>query len=102
MYELLTTIKKPSGGDHSSVHKAVHKQTGTILCIKRIRLDKLKNRDKVYQALQKNEIQTLQYVDHPKIIRVLGMPRIKNVVNIVMEYASHGSLNDWIKKKFTI
>lgn len=67
-----------------------------VVCIKRIKL--IKSKENIHFELIRQEIYLLQNLIHPRIIRLYSYfySNDGDYINIIMEYASHGSLTKLI------
>jgi serine/threonine protein kinase len=85
-------------GAHSLVRSALNLDTGEMLAIKQIKLPGTsKEATKCLKSLQK-EIEILQQLNHPNIIRYLGINQDGDCLNILLELISGGTLQTAIKK----
>lgn len=85
-------IQKIEGKDHAEVWGARHRKTGTLVCVKKIHKELLKEKSKVFKQLQANEIEMLERVDHPSMARVLQLLDTKQFFYIVSEFVSGGTV----------
>jgi len=85
IFELMHKIGK---GSYGVVYKARNKQTGQIVAIKIIQLEKGELEE------VKNEINIMNDMDHPNIIKYYGSYLYREDLWIVMEYCGGGSAMD--------
>lgn len=81
-------------GAFATVHKAIDLRTGEFVAIKEIPLAKLGSVDSIM-----SEIELLQELEHPNIVKYLGFMKDQERLSIVLEYCENGSLAA-IGKKF--
>lgn len=74
-------------GAFATVYKAIHLRTAEVAAIKQIPLDKIKSVDSVM-----GEIELLQDLEHPNIVKYFGFMKDDTHLNIVLEYCENGSL----------
>lgn len=74
-------------GAFATVYKAIHLRTAEVAAIKQIPLDKIKSVDSVM-----GEIELLQDLEHPNIVKYFGFMKDETYLNIVLEYCENGSL----------
>ena len=71
-------------GQFGSVYRGLNMHTGEVVAVKRISLAG-KNEADITELSQ--EIETLQSVSHPSVIKYLGFVRTEHYMNIILEYA---------------
>ena len=86
-------IGQLGAGAHGVVHKVRSKLDGKVYVIKEVRLRQLKTKDRK-AALA--EVQVLQSIDHPNIIRYYCSFLAKEQLYIVFEFAGGGDLHAMI------
>ena len=80
-------------GAFAVVYKAMHLRTAEVAAIKQIPLEKLKSVDSIM-----SEIELLQELQHPNIVKYLGFMKDDQYLSIVLEYCENGSLTTVLKK----
>ena len=66
--------KKLGSGSFGTVYKGVYLKTGTPVAIKTINKDKIREKNNEYlQVLLESEIKLLTILEHPHIVRALGL-----------------------------
>lgn len=93
-YELLGVIAK---GSFSVVYKALQKKTGIIRCIKKIS----KKNFTIDILHAQHEVQILQKLVHPNIVRIIEYYEDQKNLFIVTEYLEGGELFDKMLKKMS-
>ncbi|KAJ7483232.1 kinase-like domain-containing protein [Mycena latifolia] len=81
-------------GQFGSVYRALNLNTGQIVAVKRIRLEGLKE-DEVSTLMR--EVDLVESISHPNIVKYEGMARDQDTLSIVLEYAENGSLAQTLK-----
>jgi len=79
------------------VHRAEHKIAGTPCAIKVITKEKLRE-TKVYLDLMKNELECLEALEHPHIVRVYELLEDNQNIYVVLELIEGGNLLETITK----
>ncbi|EIW54918.1 kinase-like protein, partial [Trametes versicolor FP-101664 SS1] len=86
------------GRGQCSVYRALELNTRTIVAVKRIRLEGLKE-DEISQLMR--EVDLIRYLSHPSIVQYEGMSRDDTWLNIVLEnvleYVENVSLGQTLK-----
>ncbi|KAG8468777.1 hypothetical protein KFE25_007295 [Diacronema lutheri] len=90
-YELLEVLGR---GSFSVVHRARHRQTGEVFACKVIDKWSIHNRQRLA-----NEIEVLQRVSHPSVIRLHDIFETDRVLALVTDIAAGGELFDKIVDK---
>lgn len=90
-YEFLGII---GTGTFGTVRKAVSKETGEQLAVKTIHKSRVNNLDYL-----RREIEILQKVNHPNIIRLYGVYEDRNSIHLVTELCTGGELYDRVIEK---
>ncbi|VDN58601.1 unnamed protein product [Dracunculus medinensis] len=88
--EIFDVIGKLGEGSYGSVHKAIHKQTGHVLAVKKVPVD---------TDLQEiiKEISIMQQCDSDYVVKYYGSYFKNSELWIVMEYCGAGSVSDIMK-----
>ncbi|CED84355.1 pkinase-domain-containing protein [Phaffia rhodozyma] len=81
-------------GQFGTVYRALNFATGETVAIKQISLDGLKEKE-VDHLME--EVNIFKRLDHPAIVKYLGMVRDRTTLNIVLEYVENGSLGSTIQ-----
>ncbi|KAJ7483244.1 kinase-like domain-containing protein [Mycena latifolia] len=81
-------------GQFGSVYRALNLNTGQMVAVKRIRLEGLKENE---VATLMREVDLVQSLSHPSIVKYEGMARDQDTLSIVLEYAENGSLGQTLK-----
>jgi len=68
------------------------RQISTQVAIKRIRQ---RQASLVQEFL--NEGQRMMNLDHPNIVKILGLSKHENSVSLVLELCPFGAMNEWLK-----
>uniref|UniRef100_A0A0X3PWE3 non-specific serine/threonine protein kinase n=1 Tax=Schistocephalus solidus TaxID=70667 RepID=A0A0X3PWE3_SCHSO len=89
-YKLVRTIGK---GNFAKVKLAIHMATGVEVAIKIINK---KGLDWAAHERLKREVQILQMLDHPNIVRLLEIIENDEVICLVQEYANGGEIFDYL------
>ncbi len=79
-------FEKLGEGTYGVVYKALDKQTGEIIALKKIRLEHI---DEGIPSTAIREITLLQELDHPTIVGLRDIVHGKNKLYLVFEYMSH-------------
>jgi serine/threonine protein kinase len=69
-------------GQFGSVYKALNNTTGQMVAIKRVSLDGMNEKD------AKNvmgEVELLERLDHPSIVKYMGMNKSNDYLDIILE-----------------
>lgn len=74
---------------YGCVYQGLHVEGGTFVAIKQVKLSSLPE-DK-YQGIQ-TEIELLQGLAHPNVVRYITCKSVSGYLNVVMEYVENGSL----------
>lgn len=74
-------------GAFATVFKAIHLKTARVAAVKQIPLEKIDSVDTIME-----EIELLQDLEHPNIVKYLGFMKDETYLNIVLEYCENGSL----------
>ncbi|KAH9988476.1 kinase-like domain-containing protein, partial [Russula compacta] len=82
------------GGRFKSVFRAFNLNTGQMVAVKRVDLRGWR-KGEVEQLMR--EIDLVKQLSHPSIIKYEGMTRDKDMLNIVLEYAENGTLEQTLK-----
>lgn len=82
-------------GSCSKVYYAIHKVKQEEFAIKKIAFDELPD---IMKARTVKEINILQTVNHPNIIKLYDYKFDQNKLFLITEYCNGGNLSDWIKK----
>ena len=91
-YEILSTIGK---GGYGFVAKVKSKKDRKIYAMKMIDFNKIKGQNE--KELSLNEIQLIQGLDSPHIIKYYNSFIVENKLYIIMEYMSNKDLEGFIK-----
>jgi serine/threonine protein kinase len=83
-------------GSCSKVYYGIHKVKNQEVAIKKIAFDELPD---MMKARTIKEINILQSVDHPNIIKLYDYKFDKNKLFLITEYCNGGNLSEWIKKE---
>lgn len=87
--------KKPLGtGAYGVVSRVKHKETGQIRAVKKVARKKIKNMERF-----KQEIQILQLLDHPNVLKLYEYFEDNKNVYLITELCSGGELFDRIIKE---
>ncbi|BEJ10277.1 hypothetical protein CcaverHIS641_0703120 [Cutaneotrichosporon cavernicola] len=81
-------------GQFGSVYRSLSLSTGQMVAIKRIRLSGVKEKE-VRDVMR--EVEVLQRLSHPGIVKYEGMSRDDQFLNIVLEFVENGSLGQTLK-----
>ena len=87
-------------GSFGKVYKAVHTQSGVECAIKIIKKSEIA-KQKIHLDLLKSELQALEALDHPHIVKVLKLFDDRDCTAIVMELMPNGNLLDFHPKIFS-
>lgn len=82
-------------GSFGKVYLGLNEITGEMIAVKQIYLNE--NNEKDMTELMR-EIQLIQYLDHPNIVKFLGTSRSVDRLFILLEYASGGSIANVINQ----
>ena len=91
-YKLGEVIGKGSNG---TVYKSLNMDTGDVVAIKQVPLH---NIPKEELAAMMGEIELLNHLDHPNIVKYLATIKTKDYLNIVLEFVENGSLANTVQK----
>lgn len=80
-------------GAFAIVYKAIDLVSAEVAAVKQIPLEKIKGIDSIM-----SEIELLQELQHPNIVKYLGFMKDDNYLNIVLEYCENGSLTAILRK----
>ena len=91
------------GGSFGSVHKATHITSGEQVAVKKARRPTGKNVDPVAakefeEKYVMNELEALNAINHPNIVRFYDSVLTKFFLYIFLEYCIEGSLSDFVDK----
>ncbi|EFJ48588.1 flagellar autonomy 2 protein [Volvox carteri f. nagariensis] len=90
-------LKYIDKGAFGAVYKAVRKSDGREFAVKQVDLSQIKTRMETAMAI--DEARMLSQLNHPHVIRYYdSFIDAENRLNIVMEYASKGSVKELLKK----
>ena len=89
-------IKEIGNGSFGKVYLAIHKKTKVKYAIKAI--DKLNIENKMEKTSFNREVEIMYKLDHPNIVKLLYVKETHLSYDLVMEYASNGSLFHYIRK----
>lgn len=81
-------------GQFGSVYRSLNLSSGQMVAIKRIRLSGVKEKE-VCDVMR--EVEVLQRLSHPGIVKYEGMSRDDQFLNIVLEFVENGSLGQTLK-----
>eukprot|EP00916_Digyalum_oweni_P019603 GHVL01032672.1.p1 GENE.GHVL01032672.1~~GHVL01032672.1.p1 ORF type:complete len:416 (+),score=67.11 GHVL01032672.1:128-1375(+) len=84
-------------GGFGKVFEGIHIETGEVAAIKFLpkkNFKEISDADRVF-----TEIQALRKLSHPNIVKFLDVVSEKNYICVIMEYASKGDLNKYVKSK---
>lgn len=81
-------------GQFGSVYRALNLNTGQMVAVKRIKTTG-KTEKEVKELM--HEVDLLQSLDHPSIVKYEGLVRGPNVLSIILEYVENGSLLHTLK-----
>jgi len=75
-------------------------ESGELLAVKQVPIPEhgAESEDKKRVTQLEKEIQILQELDHPNIVRYLGYERNDQFINILLEYVSGGAIDNLIRK----
>ncbi|KAJ1501257.1 cyclin-dependent serine/threonine protein kinase [Coelomomyces lativittatus] len=76
-------IEKLGEGTYGIVYKAQHRETGSIVALKRIRLD---NGEEGVPGTALREISLLKDLNHPNIVKLIDVIHTDKKLTIVFEY----------------
>lgn len=85
-------------GSFGQVRLAMHRQANVKCAIKVIRKDKFENR-KVLEGLMRSELQVLESLSHPNIMRIYELLDDEKHYYIVSEYIRYGQLCQYILQR---
>eukprot|EP00658_Telonema_sp_P-2_P062512 TRINITY_DN51186_c0_g1_i1.p1 TRINITY_DN51186_c0_g1~~TRINITY_DN51186_c0_g1_i1.p1 ORF type:complete len:405 (+),score=98.59 TRINITY_DN51186_c0_g1_i1:166-1380(+) len=78
-------------GSFGKVFSGLDLRTGRLIAVKQVKIGKTEAEDGELKNLER-EVQLLQLLDHPNIIKYLGTERGNGVLNILLEFAPGGSI----------
>lgn len=78
-------------GSFGDVFSAINLDTGGILAVKQIKIQRSKNMEKIFPRI-KDEMTVLEVLNHPNVVQYYGVEVHRDKVNIFMEYCEGGSL----------
>jgi hypothetical protein len=78
-------------GAFAKVYKGLDQDTGKLLAIKQVDLKGVNYNEEKFNALE-SEILLLSSLDHPHIVKYLGMERNENYLNIFLDFVPGGSI----------
>jgi calcium/calmodulin-dependent protein kinase I len=87
-YKLIQTLGR---GNFAHVKLARHRMTGVCVAVK---IFMKRNLDKLAQKVLNTEVELLQQVDHPNIVRLFDVYEDERSCCLVLEYMAGGSLAD--------
>nr|XP_058926890.1 serine/threonine-protein kinase MARK2-like [Kogia breviceps] len=90
-YEILHTIGK---GSFAKVKLARHILTGTQVAVKVIK--KRHRNFSTFQKLLLREVHSMKALNHPNIVRLLGVTDTEEAMFLIMEYLSGGDMFDYL------
>ena len=96
--EFYKPLKRLGRGTFATVYLIEHKYTKTKMAAKVFSYEGQKIEFKGKEALE-NEIKTLREIDHPNLIKYDGLYETDNLIYLVTEYLSGGTLDDVMKNK---
>jgi BR serine/threonine kinase len=82
-------------GTTGTVRLATHSQTGAAVALKIISKSSFEQKPDL-QVRVRREIALMQIVNHPNILRLLDVYESPNHLHMVLEYAEHGELFDFL------
>ncbi|KAF9264082.1 kinase-like protein [Marasmius fiardii PR-910] len=89
-------------GTYDRVYLALNTSTGGMMAVKQVELPTAVNREQARQTsfLQalKREMETLEYLDHPNIVKYLGFEETSSILSIFLEYVPGGSIGEVLRK----
>lgn len=88
-------IKTLGSGSYANVYLVIDTRNQKYYALKKLYIDSKKNKIKDVT----NEIDIYMMFNHPNIIKIYDYFTSSDEINILLEYASHGTLEDYIKKK---
>jgi serine/threonine protein kinase len=92
------TFKKELGsGAFGTVFSAVHKKAETLVAIKVIHKKDVQ-KGAVYEKLMRQELEVLEELDNPHVVRVIELLENDEDYFIVMELIADGNLLDFVNK----
>jgi len=91
-YKILETLGK---GGSSTVYRGLCVSTGTTVAVKRIKVDKIAFQN--FVELQQ-EISFLKMLNHPNIVKFVGVSRTRETLDIIFEYVDTGSLSSFLAR----
>jgi serine/threonine protein kinase len=83
-------------GSSSKVYYGIHKIKNQEVAIKKIAFDELSD---VMKARTIKEINILQSVNHPNIMKLYDYKFDKNKLFLITEYCNGGNLSEWLKRE---
>ncbi|XP_063901410.1 serine/threonine-protein kinase 4-like [Zophobas morio] len=95
--EVFELISKLGEGTYGRVYKGLHKQTKTILAIKQLHLTPLNLEKEVEDKLK--EIAVMRQLKNEFIVQYYGSYYHDNLLWLVMEYCSAGSVSDVMRMR---
>jgi len=93
-YEIVETI---GTGTVGTIYRAVHEETRQVVAIK-VLLPSVSEDENICRRFER-EIEILEKLNHPNIVRYYGNGKIKNQLYYVMEMVEGASLREVLKKK---
>jgi serine/threonine protein kinase len=82
-------------GNNGTVYKSLNMDTGDVVAIKQVPLH---NIPKEELAGMMGEIELLNHLNHPNIVKYLATIKTKDYLNIVLEFVESGSLANTVAK----
>ena len=95
--KLYTKKKKLGEGAFGTVHEAWHIKADMPCAIKTISKTKLREHQ-IYSDLMWQELEALDKLEHPHIVRVLDLCEDDNNIYVVAELMRHGTLTQMLAK----
>lgn len=91
-------VKRVLGeGGFAKVYLAKNTETSALFAVKAFKKENLNAQSKGRSAVR-NEVDVLQQLDHPNIMKLLEVHETSNSLYLVCEYLNGGSLVDFLKK----
>jgi BR serine/threonine kinase len=96
-----TLIREIGSGTSAKVALAVHSESGEQVAIKIIKKDRFVDNPSLQLKIDR-EIALMRLFDHPHILKVVEYLQSPRHIYIVLEYASHGELFDFLVENRTL
>lgn len=92
--------EKIGAGAFGQVYKVLDTETGELFAMKQVRITQETGNKQVRKAVESlmHEIELMQDLNHPNIVRYLGSERKEDTLNIFMEFVSGGSIASMLQK----